>query len=149
MKYQLVSHLDSDSYKGQSSPCSVPLTNSATYPKEGPRSKKPYPERPNVKVVVDTCLLCRVSDYATGAQSLKANIPYCIKVQGSETIHLESPHSKISVYLMVLLAERANLVFLRGATPLECYGTRQMSFLDWITAAPLLGAESCQQTALL
>jgi hypothetical protein len=112
-------------------------------------SKKLSLEREDAKSLVDTRPPVPAPGCAAARQHLPANIPHWIKFQAPEPNRPKFQHSKKSVGPMVFLAERANLVFLRGAAPLECYGTQRMSFLDWITPVPLLGAESCEQTALL
>ena len=149
MKCRQVSRLGSYSCKEQSFHCSAPPTNSATYPKEASKSKKPCTERANVKAVADSGHPVRAPGCARARPNLKANTPYWIEFQGSAPTRSMSQHSKKSVGPMVFPAARANLVFLKDATPWECYGIRQISFLDWIIPVPLLGAESCHQTALL
>ena len=133
------------SYKEQSFHCNATPTNSATCPKEGPKSKRPSLERANVKAGADNRPLVRMSiGCATARPNLKANAPYWIRFQGSAPNRPMFQRSKKSRGPMVFLAAHANLVFPKDPTRLECYGTPQISFFDPITLAPLLGEEFCQ-----
>jgi hypothetical protein len=91
-------------------------TNSATSPKEGPKSKKPCLERANVKAVADNRPPVRAFGCATARPNLKANARYWIKFQAPEPNRPKFQHSKKSVGPMVFLAAHANLVFPKDAT---------------------------------
>jgi len=136
-------------YKEQSFHCNAQPMNSAAYPKERPKSKKLCPARANVKVVGDNRGHVRASGYAAATLHPKANILYWIKFRGSGTAHPMSQHSKKFVCHMVFLEADANLVSLKDATLLGCYGILQISLFGQITPAPLLGAEFCQPMARL
>src|SRR6266436_5154282 len=144
MQCPCASCLDQYLYKEQSFHCIAPPTNSAAYREETPKSKKPCPERANVKAVADNRPPVQAPGCAAATLHLKANALYCIEFQEPESNRSMFQHSEKSVGPVVFLAVHANLVFPKDATPLECYGIPQISFLDQLTLAPLLGAEFCQ-----
>jgi hypothetical protein len=107
-------------YKGQSFHCNAPPTNSVAYPKEAPKSKKPCPERANVKAVADKRPPVQAPGCAAATLHLKANASYWTKFQGPEPNRPMCQHSRKSVCPMVFLAAHANLVVPKGPILLEC-----------------------------